>query len=255
MLLQRQQEILAEVVKKGTISVNDLIARINSSPATVRRDLKILEKNNFVIRSHGYVHSVNSVETVLPVNKRSLVASHEKQKIAALAATLVEDGMTLILDSGTTCQEIAKQIIEKKITVVTNSIEICRLLLSSEVKVISCGGMLVKQQQCFLGPDAIAFIKKIEVDLSFIGATGVRSTLGLTTSSPLQLDYKKEVISVSTRSFAVFDTSKFYSANLYLFAQFSEFDGIIVNSPAKDSKEEELLQKIEHNGTSVSIAR
>lgn len=254
MLLQRQQEILAEVSKKGTLSVNELISMMNTSPATVRRDLKILEKNNYILRSHGYVHSVSQTENVLPVNKRSLVAAFEKQKIAAMAASFIKDGMTLILDSGTTCQEIARQIPDKKVTVVTNSIEICRILLNSEAKVISCGGMLFKEQQCFLGPDATAFLKNIEVDLCFVGATGVRSTSGLTTSSPLQLDFKKQAIQVSTRAYAVFDTTKFYSANLYLFAGFDELDGVITNKPAENSKEAELLKTIEKNGTDVFIA-
>lgn len=251
MLIQRQQNILAEVSKKGTISVSELIAKSSGSPATIRRDLTYLEKNHFIVRSHGFVHSVNATDNVLPVNKRSLVAALEKSKIAHMAASLVTDGITLLLDSGTTCQEIARQIADKKITVVTNSIEICRILMNSDVNVISCGGMLLKEQQCFLGPDAVEFLKKIEVDLCFIGATGVRSTIGLSTSSPLQLDFKKEAIRSATRSFAVFDTTKFSSANLYLFADFKELDGIITNTPAKNSREEELLQIIEDNGCLV----
>ena len=255
MLIQRQQDILAEVSKKGTVSVSKLIALAKSSPATIRRDLTYLEKNHFIVRSHGFVHAVNATNNVLPVNKRSLVAAVEKTKIARLAAGLIQDGMTLLLDSGTTCQEIARHISQKKVTVVTNSIEICRILLSSDVNVISCGGMLVKEQQCFLGPDAIAFLKKIEVDLTFVGATGIRSTIGLTTSSPLQLDFKKEAIRIATRSYAVFDTQKFFSANLYLFAEFSELDGLITNAPEEDTREEALLGIIEDNGIQVYRAK
>lgn len=254
MLLKRQQEILAEVSKRGTIPVNDLLKLIDSSPATIRRDLTFLEKNNFILRSHGYVHSIQEAEKILPVNKRSVVAALEKKKIASLAASFIKDGMTLILDSGTTCQEIARQILDRKVTVVTNSIEVCRILLNSEAKVISCGGMLMKEQQCFLGPDATAFLRNIEVDLCFLGATGVRSTTGLTTSSPLQLDYKKQAIKVSTRTLAVFDTSKFSSANLYLFASFEDLDGVITNKPLPGSREEEMLKIIDADGTPVHIA-
>lgn len=240
-------------MKQGSVSVNDLIAKTDSSPATIRRDLKVLEENKLIIRSHGYAHSVNSLEPVLPLNKRSTIASEEKLSIAKMASGFIQDGMTLILDSGTTCQEIARQIVNKNVTVVTNSIEICRIFMNSEVKVIVCGGMLEKQQMCLLGPDALSFLRKIEVDIAFIGATGIRQTQGLTTSSPLQLDFKQEVIKVSKRSYAVFDLSKFNSANIYLFAQFQELDGVFTNTPAPGSKEEKILTEIQKNGIEVFL--
>lgn len=255
MLIHRQHEIMSEIIKHGTISVNDLILKINSSPATIRRDLKTLEDNKMILRSHGYVHSINSVEPILPVNKRSLISADEKKKIGVFAAGFIQDGMTLLLDSGTTCLEIAKQIQNKKISVVTNSLEIINTLSGSECKVICCGGMLEKQQLCFLGSDAISFLRKIEVDIAFIGATGVRGTKGLTTSSSHQMDYKKEAVKISNRAFAVFDTSKFYSANLYLFSEFHDLDGIVINEPKQDTKEAIALKEISENGTEVFIAK
>jgi len=104
---------------------------------------------------------------------------------------------------------------------------------------------------CFLGRDANMFIEKIEVDIGFIGATGVRANRGFTTSSPLQYDFKRQLIKASRKQYIVFDSSKFYSANLYMFAGYSDkFTGIVTNN-SKDELAQDQLSLMRNHGIDV----
>jgi DeoR/GlpR family transcriptional regulator of sugar metabolism len=163
--------------------------------------------------------------------------------------------MTVILDSGSTCLAIALAIMDKEITVVTNSIEICSTLASTNIKVICTGGILENRHMCFLGRDANIFIEKIEVDIGFIGATGIRVDKGFTTSSPLQYDFKKQLIMSSRKPYIVFDSNKFYSANLYVFANYTDnFTGIITNS-SDDELVQKQLKVMADNGLDVILSQ
>lgn len=188
---------------------------------------------------------------VLPFKNRTIIASDEKIRIAEKCSHFVEDGMTVILDSGSTCLAIAEKIKDKDITIVTNSVEICTIMQSTNTKVICTGGIMENKHLCFLGKDANSFIKNLEVDIGFIGATGIRADRGFTTSSPLQYDLKRCLINSSHQKYIVFDSSKFHSANIYLFASYQDsLSGIITNA-TDDEFAAEQLAKMEESGLSV----
>lgn len=242
------------VQEREELSVNELIELIPASPATIRRDIASLSDEGLILRSHGYVHNVEKNSPILPLKTRTIIASHEKEQIAKKASELVESGMTVILDSGSTCLAIAVAIKDKEITVVTNSIEICSALVPTDIKVICTGGIMENRHLCFLGRDANMFIEKIEVDIGFIGATGVRANRGFTTSSPLQYDFKRQLIKASRKQYIVFDSSKFYSANLYMFAGYSDkFTGIVTNN-SKDELAQDQLSLMRNHGIDVILS-
>lgn len=173
------------VQAKNDISVNDLIKANLASPATIRRDIKELTKAGLITRSHGYIHKKENNNPIPPLKRRSNMAYAEKVRIADYCKELIHPGMTVILDSGSTCAAIASSIQDMDITIVTNSIEICTILQPTNAKVICTGGIMENKDICFLGRDANNFIKNLEVDIGFIGATGIRLNNGFTTSSPL----------------------------------------------------------------------
>ena len=249
-LSKRKQAILNVLKEKRTISVQELIQQFNVASVTIRRDLSALEESSLIKRTHGEVHLLED-NTIPTFSVRSTTNIDLKGAIAARAAEMVVPGMTILLDSGTSTLEIAKRIVDKPVTLVTNSLDITYTLANSEVSVISCGGMLMSNHMCFLGPDAEQFISKIEVDLLFLGATGVRGIKGLTTSSALQYNIKKAMIRAAKRTYAVFDQSKIGSANIYVFADFSEINGIITNCPEEGSEAYHLLEHLKETGLDV----
>ena len=251
---KRQNQILKRIQERGDLSVNELLELIPASPATIRRDISTLAEEGLILRSHGYVHNVEESSPILPLKTRTIIASHEKEQIAKKASKLVESGMTVILDSGSTCLAIAEEIKDKDITVVTNSIEICTALVPTDIKVICTGGIMENKHLCFLGRDANLFIENIEVDIGFIGATGVRANQGFTTSSPLQYDFKRRLIKASRKQYIVFDSSKFYSANLYIFAGYSDkLTGVITNG-SKNELAQDQLDLIRDHGIEVILS-
>ena len=249
----RKQAILNALKEKKTMTVQELIEQFQVASVTIRRDLTALEESSLIKRTRGEVHLLE--DNIIPTfSVRSATNTDLKSTIASKAADMVTAGMNILLDSGTTTLEIAKRIVDKPVTLVTNSLDIAYTLANSEVSVISCGGMLVPNHMCFLGPDAEQFISKIEVDLLFLGATGVRGLKGLTTSSALQYNVKRAMIHAARKTYAVFDLSKIDSTNIYVFADFSEINGVVTNRPKENSEEHSLLMHLEDKGIDVIFA-
>lgn len=252
-LSTRKQEILALLKEKQSLSVSDLIQHFEVAPATIRRDIASLAEENLITRTRGEIH-LPAAEIVPAVWTRNTLHSNDKQMIAAAAAQLVHNGSTILLDSGSTTLALAQRLMDKTITAVTNSLDVAYVLANTAATVISSGGLLHGQHMCFLGPDAEKFMENIEVDLLFLGATGIRGSSGLTTSSPLQYNLKQSMMKSAKQIYALFDLSKFHSANIYLFANFSEIDGIITTKPVAGSYEYEQLMRIKDQGVNIIFA-
>ncbi|NLZ71568.1 MAG: DeoR/GlpR transcriptional regulator [Clostridiaceae bacterium] len=247
--LERQRKILEIVEKKGSISVNKLIKLIGVSPATVRRSLNMMTDKKLIVRTHGYVHSLDNINlTVRPIDERLELSYPEKRAIAQAALKFIEPGMNIILDSGTTTLELSRLLLNHKLTIMTNSLDICAVLSQTQNTVMCTGGIQDGRTRCFLGPDAVKFISRFEVDAAFMGTTGVRSRVGLTTSSPLQADFKQACVSSAKHVYAIFDTSKFESSSLYTFAEFKDLDLMIISKPEDFSTASTFFEEFDEFG-------
>ena len=246
--LERRRRILDIVEERGSVAVHDLIDLIGVSPATVRRDLNALADQNLLIRTHGYANSIKKAAPIRTIDERFEISSPEKRAIARAALRYIEPGMNIILDSGTTTLELARLLMDEKLTIMTNSLDICAVLSQSENTVMCTGGIMDNRTRCLLGPDAVRFVSRFEVDAAFMGATGVRRNSGITTASPLQADYKHACVSAAREVYALFDSSKFESSSLYTFAEFSDIDRMIISEPDPDSEANEFLHEFDQAG-------
>lgn len=256
LLTKRKSQILDMLKDTNAIRVSDLVAHFRVAPATIRRDIADLEANGLLVRTKGEVHRIpNSNAAFVPsILERNTINMVAKNAIAARAAEFISDGMTVLLDSGSTTLALARRLTNRRLTIVTNSLEVAYVLAKSPATVISCGGVFNGSHMCYLGPDAEKFISGIEVDAAFIAATGVRGAMGLTTSSPYQYNFKRTIVDVAKKRYALFDTSKFSSANLYLFTDFSNIDTAIVNRPEPGSDAEHALDSIRDQGVEIVFA-
>ena len=119
---ERRKQIVEIVMEEESIRVSDLIDRVDGSAATVRRDLTFLEQNGYILRKHGFVKYVQ------PEMVQSIEFSPEMLEIAKAAAKLVEDGDTIMLDSGFSTLALAYQLTSvNNLTVITNSIPVAAL--------------------------------------------------------------------------------------------------------------------------------
>ena len=175
----------------------------------------------------------------------------EKNAIGAFAKSFIAPNDLVVLDSGTTTLAFAHQLVHGSYTVITNSLDICKILSESNGTTICSGGILDSSHMCFLGPDAENFFARHEVDVLFLGATGISKLAGFTTSSPLQFNLKQVMLQHAKKKYVLCDLSKFHSANLYVFAKFTDVDGIITTRPAQNSYEQDFLSHLEETGVPV----
>lgn len=247
--LERQQIILETLSTRSSIEVKELLATIPASPATIRRDLTELETAGKIRKARGRIFSVNGRK--LPAFEfRNTMHDEEKKRIGRAAVELINDGDTIILDSGTTIQAMAENLRNfQKLTVITNSISIAYILNGTSVNVFLTGGFL--DDMGLVGEDAAQFIEKHPVEKAFISASSTRGTVGLTVISPLQLPIKRQMVTSAKEVYALLDESKFHSMGVSLFADFKDLTGLITSKPITDP---DLLKRLEEEHVRVIYA-
>ena len=243
----RKQMILKLVRENGTLSTNQLIEKIPASPATIRRDLVELDKMGAVERKRGFVCHKDSSGDFIMFDMRKSINDEEKNEIGKLAATLISDGDTVIIDASSTGLAIARNLINRKnITVITNSIQIAFLLSNSEVPVFVSSGLVY--DFAIVGSEAEGYFSERRVDIAFIGSTGVRRQEGLTSVSPLHAAIRKHMVKAATKVYAVLDSSKFERTGVELSVKFSELTGIVTSEKIKN---EEVLNELNRLGVEL----
>ncbi len=246
---ERKQKILRYVKDKKAATIQDLSAFFNVHEATIRRDLSELEKSKKLFRTHGGV-VLNEEEVVSEphVDKRKTTFVEEKRNIAIKAASFIEDGDTIILDSGTTTEQIAYELNEKKnITVITNDVHIAALLRKMAHKVIVTGGILYPESFVLNGDITNQTLSNVNVTKAFIATPALHPDKGLTHFDETFVSAKRSMILAATEVFVVTDHSKMGKVSTYNFARMNEIDHIITSSTINNTYiEEELRSKCEN---------
>lgn len=233
-LNKRQNELLQLIRDNDSMRVNDIIPMLHVSAATVRKDLTFLQESGYVIRSRGEVQYLKKSLTT-PFESRQNINAKSKQVIAHLAVNQINEGDTIILDSGTTTVEIAKLLTGfSNISIITNSLPAAMILATSKVNVYMAGGVLFQQNISTQGPEADCYFQNISVSKAFISATGTRGLTGLTASTPFEESIKRSMIKAADTIYAVVDHSKFSKNSLNLFAEYTDLDYIITDSIPED---------------------
>ena len=185
-----------------------------------------------VVRTYGEVRLAMQTNPITPFEARSCLHQEAKRAIAREAAKQIEEGDSIILDSGTTTIEIAKLLVNRSnLNVFTNSLPIATTFSNSAVSVNLLGGMLLGRNLSVLGPEAEEYLSRIEVNKAFISAPGTRVNYGLVTSHPLEASIKKSMVIAAKTVYAVLDSSKLDLPSIYPFAPFSDLHFLITEKP------------------------
>ncbi|HWO78355.1 MAG TPA: DeoR/GlpR family DNA-binding transcription regulator [Bacillus sp. (in: firmicutes)] len=205
----RRNWVLQKVQSEGKVEIEQLSEELNVSPMTIRRDLAQLEDEGHVIRVHGGAVLPKPLITETPFLTKESMRISQKREIAKKAVTLVKEGQTIILDSGTTTLEIARLLKDRKnITVITNDIKIAAELVESDLKVIVSGGELQNGVGALYGPQTHHFLQDIHVDLFFLGAHAIDIKAGITSPTLEKSLIKKLMIQAAEVTWLVADSSK-----------------------------------------------
>ena len=208
---ERRREILALLNRDGRVLVKDLARHFRISQITIRKDLEFLDGQGVVQRTHGGALPLQA-GALLDPSLREKEKLHRKQKtlIAEAAARLVEEGQSVLLDSGTTTTAIARALKDMaQLTVITNAINIAAELAGTNVEVILTGGMLRKNSFSLVGPLAERTLRQLSADVLFLGVDGFDTKAGLFTPNLLESEVNRAMVEIARRTIAVCDSSKF----------------------------------------------
>ena len=180
---QRRQAILEMVRDRGAVSLRDLARALDTSDATIRRDLRMLEADGLLGRSHGGALARDTLSHEPSYGEKAHVASAEKSAIAELAATLVSEGDTVAVGPGTTTQALARRLARvRDLTVVTNSLLVAQALgRAPGVEVEVTGGSLRASIHALVGSGTETTLRGLRTHRAFVSGNGLTARHGLST--------------------------------------------------------------------------
>jgi DeoR/GlpR family transcriptional regulator of sugar metabolism len=239
----RELKIREMLESQGFVDIATLCEVLDSSESTVRRDLVALQDAGVLRRVHGgamAVRSHGSRGDDFAGHARRMVA--EKRRIAVATATqLIEDGQTVILDAGSTVAAVARELLDRSLHVVTNSLPIAEILGEARrIDVTLTGGQLDPQFGVVLGPLCEQMLGGLAVDVAVMGIGGVTEK-GLSNSNPLVVGSERKMIEVARRVIIVSDHTKFGRAALVPLAPLDVVD-VVVSDTGLDPVHGEWLR-------------
>lgn len=215
---ERQKQILALLYERGRVSVAELARTLYVTEMTVRRDLIEMEKGGFLRRYRGgAVMKIKQGE--MPITERVLMDKEEKKLLAEKCVPFLHDGMTVFLDSSSTCQYIVPHLAAlKEVTLVTNSVSALLTASGLHLPTILIGGEYYEQDMCLVGSLSEEAAGKLNVDIAFF-ATAAISDDGVISDFDLrQTTIRKIMMQNAKESIFLFEGDKRGKKLLYTLA-------------------------------------
>lgn len=207
---QRREKILELIREDGHAKVLDLSRIFKVTEVTIRQDLERLEKEGSILREHGGAYLKDIDMNVRNFTLKNQDNMDEKINIAKKAIQFIEEGDTIILDSGSTTTEIAKLINGyKNLTVITNALNIALILGAQPgINVIVTGGEFKAPTLSLTGQKAADFFHNIHVDKLFLATAGIALKSGLTYPGMSDICVKRAMIDSANEVYLVADSTK-----------------------------------------------
>ncbi len=251
---ERRAVLINKLRENGYIQAVELADELNVSSATIRRDLVQLQEEGFCTRTRGgAVRSAQSTTLELPYALKKQQFTVQKEAIAREAIKLVEDGDTLILDSGSTTYALAHLLIEKqRLTVVTNDLQIAVLLANNPAIHLVCTGGIARPQVFTLqGAEVIDFIKVLRVDKTFLGADAIHTDGSIGNVNIEEVAIKQAMIRAASSVVLLADSSKFAVKGFAEVGTLQNVDILITDVGCPS----EMKTKIEEFSTKLILAK
>ena len=241
----RQQEILKLLNQDTSVSVTDLAAQFAISKASIRRDLRVLQTMGLLQRTYG-----GAVKPVTPsreasFNERRTSNYEEKLRIGEAAVGIIQPGMTVFIDGGTTTECMTPYLLDKTLTIVTYGLNvIIRLAGAEHLTVISIGGTLNHRTQTFGGVLALDSIQayNMRFDMAFIACSAVSADGGVTNASFEDIPMKRKAIQAAQRAVLLADSSKIGCVAAGMVAPVDKFERLIAGRAAPADEVKKLRQ-------------
>ena len=240
---ERQRRIVQLLRDTGIMRVRALASALDVSDETIRRDLVVLEGQGVLTRTYGGA-TAEGVHLQNSYFRRTRQHEVEKRLIAIYAASLIQDGSTVIIDSGTTMGELVKQLRAKRdLVVITNGVNhVEELLNNPTTTVVVTGGVVRRATQGIAGELAVATMRTLHADQTFIATQGFSTEAGLTYPSFDEVDVKLAMIGAGAEVTLLADGSKCGRAAMVKVAPLADLDRIVTTEPLPDDERRKVQE-------------
>lgn len=230
---ERRAAILSMLDRATSVQVTQLAEAFGVSRVTARADLDVLARDGKLRRTHGGAVSLSKTLTVSVQERRINVNAEAKRAIARLAAPLVEDGDSVLVDSGTTALELVRAISGRTgVTVVTDDFTIADYVDRSapSLDVIMLGGSLRKGHRYTAGPLAMRTLEVLHPRKAFVTPTSYVPERGLMTNNQDMAELKRAFLTCADRTFVLMDQSKVGAPGLLWFGTLRGVEAVVMDA-------------------------
>lgn len=251
--VSRQKEIADLLRIEGKVTVTALADTLGVSVVTIRNDLDALERQQVLRRLRGGAIAVRPARFQRSLHPLNHAFEAEKQRIGELAASLVRDGETIIIDAGSTTLALARALSVSlhDVAVVTPALDVAlELERHMGIKVVVTGGTVSKPQRCLISPFATTLLRQINADVAFVACSGIDAQKGFTTQSWEEAEVKHAIVASSSRVIFLADHGKIGHVATAKIMDISEAELLITDSGANGA----ALRLLEQAGLNVITA-
>jgi len=255
---ERMSQLLAHLGQEGQLRVGNAASLFGVSESTIRLDLQELEERGLVQRTHGgailtsLARSGTMKYLAMGIEERLVANRDAKKAIGELAASLIQDGETIMIDGGSTARYVAYHLRSKqRLTIVTHIVDIYPDLIGMEgdFRVVLTGGELDKNEMILVGEEAPLIVSRYRASKAVLGIDGLSISLGLTTQD-VHAPLKKAMMTYSDQVVIVADSTKLGQVSLVPVAMLDEIDYLVTD----DRADPHMVKEIEALGVKVLVA-
>lgn len=250
MVSRRQGELLKLLDGRGMLPIAQVAEALGISAETARRDIRALVEAGSAVRSHGAVGLAGQTGEA-PFDRRMRENAAAKRAIARMVAAGIADGASVMLDTGTTTSFVARELLRhRRLTVVTNSSDIARILATvNGNRVFMAGGELRRDSGAALGASALEFIARFSVEHAVISAGAVDAG-GVMDYDLQEAEFARAVLACGARRVVATDATKFGRRGFIRVTDFAAVDEVITDQPPPP----DLAAALAAAGTGVRLA-
>ena len=240
----RQQKIREMITQNGVVRVNELSDLFQVSVLTIRRDLDALEQLGILERSHGgaVLRQSMSVEPLFSQKERQ--QREEKERIGIAAASMIDEGDMVLINSGSTTLQVIRALRDKKVTIITNNIAAALVAEEAAFDIVFLGGNYRTQSHSVAGNFAQLALERVYANKLIIGIDGFSFTHGLTTPIMQEAEITRAMIDKTVgKVIVVAASSKMGIVSNFKTASVERIDCLVTDRAAGDFLTDQELQK------------
>lgn len=229
----RQLTLMTFVQAQGSVTVDQLADKLGVTLQTVRRDVQRMADEGLLARFHGGVRVPGSTVENIAHKQRENLNAEGKARIAAVVASAVPDGCSLLLNIGTTTEAIARALMgHSGLRVITNNLNVATILSANNTsEVIVVGGVVRGRDRGIVGEAAVDFIAQFKVDIALMGISGIEADGSLRDYDYREVKVSQTIIRHAREVWVAADSSKFNRPAMVEVATLSQIDRLFTDAP------------------------